>query len=215
VRALRRDPNERFGSAKELAEALDQAANGASMAPSSMRSYHDSAVFAPPQLAPPPSGPSSVSGSLAHTPALLGSSPGMQGPTLVGTSTTAARTTTSKPAVIIGAVASVLVLGAVGALAIVSTAGKQTQQTQAPAAAHAPVAPTPPAPAPTPTPTPIVTPVAAAPTSSAAVASDKPPAAAPAPSTKATQKAANGGAPQQQPTTKSAPSTKKADTIGF
>jgi serine/threonine-protein kinase len=221
VRALRRDPNERFGSAKELAEALDQAVNGSAMAPASMRPYQDSAVFAAPQLMPPPSGPSSVSGGLAHTPALHGSSPGMQqGPTLAGTSTTAARTTTSKPAVLIGAVASVLVLGAVGALVIVTSAAKHTEDPQAPAAAaHEPAAPTPPAPVatPAPAPTPIVAPVvSAAPTSSAAAAPEAP-VAAPAPSPRATtQKTTTASPPPSQPTVKPPSSpTKRPDTIGF
>ncbi|UQA57649.1 serine/threonine-protein kinase [Polyangium aurulentum] len=218
LRALRRDQNERFGSARELAEALDAAVNGG--AQSAMRPYQDSAMFRQAQLMPPPSGPISVgSGAPGHTPPIGGSSPGMQGPTLVGTATTAARTTSGKPTLLIGAVAGVLVLGAVGAVAIVSAGNKGTDAPQAPAAAaHAPETPPTPTPASTPAPasTPVVAPVSAAPTSSAVAALATTTPAAPNAASTATSNKPKAGPPPAQTTAKPASTTKKkSDDIGF
>jgi serine/threonine-protein kinase len=217
ARALRREQNERFGSAKELAEALVAAVNGMpSMAGSSLRPYHhDSAVLTQARLAPPPSGPTSMSaGALAHTPPLGGSSLGMQAPTLGGTATTAARSHSSTPMRHIGAVAGVLVLGAVSAVAILSAGDKQTETPQAPAAA-AQVPQIPPTPAPTPAPTPTVPPLSAVPTSSAAAMSARhEPSSAPT-SAKGTQQRAPTATPTPPQTTTKPPLTKDDDTIGF
>ncbi|MRG95607.1 serine/threonine-protein kinase [Polyangium spumosum] len=230
-RMLRRDPNERFGAAREMAEALEVAILGAPSSyattgtslPRPLLHSHPEPTPAPlsggPMGGPTPA-PSSPHGYVSSPFAPPMSAP--QGPmsapqTLIGTSTTAARAGGSKKSTLIAAGVVVLIVGAIGIVLAVGPGGDETATVTAAPAEATPA----PAPSPTPAPTPVVAPAptpsvsATAATTATAATADKPPIHKPA------QAQASPPPPSPPPpatTPKAAikpPSKGGKDTIGF
>ncbi|MDI3290010.1 protein kinase [Polyangium sp. 15x6] len=223
-RMLRRDPAERFGTAKEMAEALEQAILGAPSPHTVTGGFTRGSLHTHPEPTPAPySG-----GPMAATPAPISTHGYVSSPysaqqvpasapqTLIGTSTTAAaRAGGGKKPAIIAAGVAVFVLGAVGLFLAVGRSDDTRPVSAAPGEASTA------APMPSPSPTPVVAP--APPQAASALAE---PAASAAPATTAedkltTRKAASAPATTTPPppatTTKTATKPPKGgkDTIGF
>ncbi|MDI1450585.1 serine/threonine-protein kinase [Polyangium sp. 6x1] len=236
-RTLRRDPAERYASAKEMAEALEQAILGAPSPYAVTGGVARGSLHTHPEPTPAPysGGPTPApysGGPMALTPAPLSpsgyvSSPytppysAPQGPasapqTLIGTSTTAARAGGGKKPALIAAGVGVVVLGAVGVFLAVGRGDDAAPVSAAPVEASTAAAAA--TPAPSPSPTPVVAP--APPPTASALAEPA------APATTATGKLttrntasapATTTAPPPATTTKAATKSPKGgkDNIGF
>jgi serine/threonine-protein kinase len=216
-RALRKDPNERFATAKELAETLDAAIAG-QMAPmrAPMASYAEGATSA--QMP-------AMSGAWQAAPPGMGTGPGTgpgtgtgtgPGPTLAGTALPT-RAGGSKTALIAGVALSVVLAGALGVALFMRSAGSSESDAHAakPVETAAAAPTTPPTVAPVPPPS----------VAPAAIAEPSPTASATAAAAPTNVKPAGTVAPSRTPTppstsTAKAPTTPKkpasnTDTIGF
>ncbi|TKC96400.1 serine/threonine-protein kinase [Polyangium fumosum] len=233
-RMLRRDPAERFGSAKEMAEALEQAILGApspyavtgSFARAPFPSHADPtpAPFSGGRMAttPAPNSPSGYASSPYTPPHNAPQGPASAPQTLIGTSTTAARAASGKKSAIIAASVAVLVLAGLGIFLAARRSNEAASVSAAPGEPSTTVATLAPSPAPSPSPTPVVAPAPppsasalaepAAPSSPTTTAEDKPT------TRKTTQPPAATTPPPPATTAKAATKPPKGgskDTIGF
>jgi len=222
MRMLQRDPAARFGSAKEMADALEQAVHGASAMRMPMASQPGSAAIPPnagPMVVTPVSGYQSF-----PTPMPQSSTSSPSGPpqTLNGTSTTSARMASGRSMTRIAALVGLLLLG-VSAVALVLALRSPDAPPEDTAAAAPAEPPKTAEPAPAPTPEPEVLPVVPTSTASASAKAAAAPALveAPAPA-KTAPRSEPSKAPSPPParptTTRSTtkpPTGGGKDTIGF
>ncbi|MDC3960035.1 serine/threonine-protein kinase [Polyangium jinanense] len=226
-RMLRRDPAERFGTAKEMAEALEQAILGAPSPYAVTGGVTRGSLHTHPEPTPAPySGgpmaatpaPSSMHG-YTSSPYSAPQSPASAPQTLIGTSTTAARAGGGKKPAIIAAGVAVLVLGAVGLFLAVGRSNDTTPVSAAPGEASTSALTA--APTPSPSPTPVVAPAPPPTTSALAEPAASAATAKTAEDNPTTRKTATAPATTAPPppatTTKTAPKPPKGgkDNIGF